>query len=68
MGEKQKFDANTKRVVASNLTVAYYIALETQTRNPSPTGIDRQAIINEIKRSYWDLLNLVEDIDDHLGV
>jgi hypothetical protein len=68
MDQKQKFDDNTKRIVASNLTVAFYVALETQTRNPSPTGIDRQEIINSIKRNYWDLLNLVEDLDDHLGV
>jgi len=68
MGEKQKFDANTKRIVASNLTAAYFATVEKQTRNSSPIGAEREKIHNSIKRIYREMLNLVEDLHDHPGV
>ena len=53
MDENQKTDENTKRIVASNLTAAYF-ATNPQTAKANP--IDRKHAMDEILAVYTDFL------------
>jgi len=60
MDENQKFDDNTKRIVASNLTAAYFATVEKQTRHVDPDPTERKQIYNQITRVYSDFLSILE--------
>jgi hypothetical protein len=60
MSEDQKFDDNTKRVVASNLTAAYFATVEKQTRQANPKAEERLDVYKEITRVYSDFLSILE--------
>jgi hypothetical protein len=60
MSEDQKFDDNTKRVVASNLTAAYFATVEKQSRQANPKPEERLDIYKEIVRVYSDFLSTFE--------
>ena len=62
MDENHEFDDNTKRVVASNLTAAYFATVEKQTRHVNPDGPERMEIYNQIKRVYSDFLSVLEPL------
>ena len=60
MSEDQKLDDNTRQVVASNLTAAYFATVEKQSRQANPKKDERLGIYQEITRVYSDFLTLLE--------
>jgi len=56
MDENQKIDANTKRIVASNLTAAYFASESPARRTPSTTPADKKHAMDEVVAIYEDFL------------
>jgi hypothetical protein len=59
----EEFNDNTKRVVASNLTAAYFATVEKQTHHREPEGEERRHIYKEILRVYSDFLGTFESLE-----